>query len=62
MPKYTVRIPIPAEHIVRGIEADDPDQAIEQIDGIVPTLCSSCAADFYHEEADFEGATAEVES
>lgn len=62
MPKYTVRVPVPAEYIVRGIDADDPDQALDELDGIVPSLCSSCAADFFLTEADFEGATAEVES
>ena len=61
MPKYTVRIPIPAEYIVRDIEADNPDEAIEQVEA-VPSLCYSCSSGFDFGEGDFDHATAEEES
>lgn len=63
MTRYTVRIPYPAELIVRGVEANDSEDAIDAAADNVPGLCATCSQHYdLALDADWGNATAEVES
>ena len=60
--KFTVFVPRTITEIIRGVEAEDADSAVDNIEE-TSSICSSCAQTFYFgDDANWENAWAEPET
>lgn len=61
MNRYTVYVPYPAVRVVRGVEAEDAEAAIDNVGDLqFESLCSMCAEHYgMFNDGDWENAVAE---